>query len=288
MTTEAPLSLARSEGRGSKASGSAAGGMMVSTCARSPTTARARPARSPVVATTRMFCAATVCATNGKPRMDRRTSTMRSPHRACALRSGVPLSPLRNEDALWEQAVHVLLAIRDRTDPTIHRDAGKPIGIEARDLLFAFEPLDHAHRGRIHGLIQVRVLRVRNVVFRGFLGRTLHILARRRVLGTKAVNALLDVDHLRHTTIRYRGHQSCRLIGGNIALLGEIFDGLRLCLIPSLVEILIKAHGDPGRFGLDAREIERLALDHLEREIHLPICGLYRREVDLTVTLGGM
>src|SRR5262245_37786865 len=206
MTTEAPLSLAKSEGRGSKASGSAAAGMMVSTCARSPVTARARLARSPVVATTRMVCAATVCATNGKPRMDRRTSTMRGPHRACALRSGVPLSPFRNEDALREHAVYVLLGIRDDTDPTIHRDAGKPIGIEARDLLVAFEPLDHAHRGRIHGLIQVRVLRVRNVVFRRFLGRTLHILARRRVLGIKAMNSLLDVDHLRHAAIRHGRH----------------------------------------------------------------------------------
>src|SRR5262245_18353808 len=132
--------------------------MMVSTCARSPVTSRARLARSPVVATTRMFCAARVCATNGKVRMDRRTSTMRSTHRACALRSGVPLSPFCNEDALREQAVYVLLGIRDRTDPTIHRDAGKPIGIEARDLLFAFETLDHAHRVRIHGHLPLHVL----------------------------------------------------------------------------------------------------------------------------------
>src|SRR5215831_17939239 len=165
--------------------------MMVSTCARSP-----------VVATTRMFCAARVCATNGKPRMDRRTSTMRSPHRACALRSGVPLSPFCNEDALREQAVYVLLGIRDRADPTIHRDAGKPIGIEARDLLFAFEPLDHAHRSRVHGLVQVRILDMRDVVFRGFLGWTLHVLARRGVLGIEAVDALLDVDHLRDAAIR--------------------------------------------------------------------------------------
>src|SRR5215475_6771346 len=57
MTTEAPLSLARSEGRGSKASGSAAGGTMVSTCARSPATARARLPRSVVVATMRRPCA---------------------------------------------------------------------------------------------------------------------------------------------------------------------------------------------------------------------------------------
>ena len=54
----APLSFARSEGRGSKASGSAAGGIMVSTCARSPTTARARLARSLVVASHRSCCAA--------------------------------------------------------------------------------------------------------------------------------------------------------------------------------------------------------------------------------------
>src|SRR5262249_42986385 len=105
--------------------------MMASTCARSPITARARLARSPVVATTRAVCAAAICATNGKPRMDKRTSTMRGPHRARALRSGVLLSPFRNEDALRKQAVHVLLGIRDCADPAIHRDAGKPIGVEA-------------------------------------------------------------------------------------------------------------------------------------------------------------
>src|ERR1700745_3517697 len=189
MTTEAPLGLARAEGRGSKASGSVAGGMMVSTCARSPTTARARLARSLVVATTRTVCAAAFCTTNGAQRMDKRTSTVRSPHRARALLlgSGVfSLSPFGNEDALGEKAVHILLGIRDCADPAIHRDASKPIGVEARDLLFAFEPFDHAHRGRIHGLVQVRVLRVRNVVFRVFLGRTLHILARRWVLGIQA------------------------------------------------------------------------------------------------------
>src|SRR5262245_40937993 len=181
MTTEAPLSLARSEGRGSKASGSAAGGMMVSTCARSPTTARARLARSLVVATTRMLCADAADDTRNVATMLASAASGTNRARSLLLRSGVfPLSPFRNEDALRKQAVHVLLGIRDCADPAIHRDASKPIGVEARDLLFAFEPFDHAHRGRIHGLVQVRILRVRNVVFRGFLGRTLHILARRR------------------------------------------------------------------------------------------------------------
>src|SRR6516225_9430570 len=41
MTSEAPLSLARSEGRGSKASGSVAGAMMLSSAARGTNRARA-------------------------------------------------------------------------------------------------------------------------------------------------------------------------------------------------------------------------------------------------------
>src|SRR5262249_5475704 len=274
MTTEAPLSLARSEGRGSKASGSAAAGMMVSTCTRSPVTARARLARSPVVATTRTVCAAAICATNGKPRMDRRTSTMRGPHRACALRSGVPLSPFRNEDALWEQAVHVLLGVGDRADAAIHRDAGEPVSIKPGDLLFAFEPLDHAYRSRVHGLVQVRILDMRDVVFRRLLGRALHVLARRGVLGIEAVDALLDVDHLRDAAIRNARHEACRLIGGHVALLGQKLDGLRLGLIPRLVEVLVKAHGDPRRFGFDAGEVERLAFDDLEREVEFLVGGL--------------
>src|SRR5215210_4989848 len=53
-------------------------------------------------------------------------------------------------DALGQQAVHVLLIVGDCADTAIHRHAGKPVGIEARDLLLALEPFDHAHRGPVH------------------------------------------------------------------------------------------------------------------------------------------
>src|ERR671930_424973 len=214
MTIEAPLSLARSEGRGSNASGSAAGGMMVSICARSPATACAMLARSLVVATTRMLAAA-VRATSERPNTHKRASTMRGLHRPRASRLRSELSgrsPFRNENALREQAVHVLLGVRDCADPAIHRDAGEAIGIEARDLLFAFEPFDHAHRSRVHRLVQIRIRGVGDVVFRRLLGRTLHILATGPVLGIEAVNALLDVDHLRYAAIRHGRHQLRRLI----------------------------------------------------------------------------
>src|SRR6266704_4087050 len=117
MTTEAPLSRARSDGRGSKASGSAAGGMMVSTCARSPITARARLARSPVVATTRMFCAGAADDTRNVATM--LASAARGTNRARATSGLRGPSPASNEHALGQQAVHVLLGIRDGTDPTI-------------------------------------------------------------------------------------------------------------------------------------------------------------------------
>src|SRR5262245_7284988 len=197
MTTEAPLSLARSEGRGSKASGSTAGGMMLSTCARSPVTARARLAKSLVVATRRRVPAPAVWAMNDKPRM-KRTKVVRGLRRPRARRlpsDGPRRSPFGNEDALREHAVYVFLGVRHGADPAVHRDAGKPIGIEAGDLLFAFKPLDHAHRSRVHGFVQIRILRVRDVVFRRLLGGALHVLARRRVLGIEAVDALLDIDH---------------------------------------------------------------------------------------------
>src|SRR6266516_7085866 len=154
--------------------------MMVSTCARSPITARARLARSPVVATTRMFCAGAADDTRNVATM--LASAARGTNRARATSGLRGPSPASNEHALGQQAVHVLLGIRDGTDPTIHRDAGKPIGVEARDLLFAFEPLDHAHRRGVHRLVQVGVLRVRDVVLRRLLGRTLHIFTRRLVL----------------------------------------------------------------------------------------------------------
>src|SRR5262249_45008178 len=106
MTTEAPLSLTRSEGRGSKASGSAAGGMMVSTCARSPTTARARLARSLVVATTRMFCADAADDTRNVAMT--LTSAARAMNHARAPSGLRRRSPAANEHALGQQAVHAL------------------------------------------------------------------------------------------------------------------------------------------------------------------------------------
>src|SRR5437588_835161 len=123
--------------------------LIVSACARSPVTAWARLARSLVVATTRMLPAVAVWATSERPSTHKRTRTARGRHRprALSLRSDLSRrSPFRNEDALRQQAVHVLLGIRDRAEAAIHRDAGKPVGVEARDLLFGFEPLDHAHR----------------------------------------------------------------------------------------------------------------------------------------------
>ena len=184
--------------------------------------------------------------------------------------------------------MHVLLAVRDGANPAIHRDAGESIGVEARDFLFALQPLDHAHRGRIHGLVQIRILRVRNIVFRRLLGRAFHILPAPPILGIEAVNALLDVDDLRHAAVGYGLHESCGLIGGNVALLGEKFERLRLGLIPRLVQILIKTHGDPRCFGLDAREVERPAFDHLEREVEFLIGGFDRRQVDFAIALRGM
>src|SRR5438128_8358849 len=62
MTIDAPLSLARSDGRGSKLSGSAAGGTMLSTWASVAATKCARLARSVVVATIRSGCAIASCA----------------------------------------------------------------------------------------------------------------------------------------------------------------------------------------------------------------------------------
>src|SRR5262245_24496360 len=109
--------------------------MMLSTCARSPVTARARLARSLVVATTRMVPAAAVWAMNDKPRM-KRTRVVRGLRRPRArrLQSDAPRrSPFRNEDALREHAVYVFLGVRHGADPAIHRDACEPIGIEARD-----------------------------------------------------------------------------------------------------------------------------------------------------------
>jgi hypothetical protein len=52
--------------------------------------------------------------------------------------------------------------------------------------------------------------------------------------------------------------------------------------------ILVETHGDPGRAGLDARLIERLALDHVDGQVHFPVRGFHRGEVDLTVALRGM
>src|SRR5262245_24120226 len=141
--------------------------MIVSTCARSPVTACARLARSLVVATTRMLPAAAGCTMSDKPSRHTRTSMMRGLHRPRVrfAIARVLRSPFRNEDALREQAVHVLLGVGDRADPAIHRDAGEPVSIKPRDLLFAFEPLDHAHRRCVLGIVKVRLLYIRVGLF---------------------------------------------------------------------------------------------------------------------------
>src|SRR5215468_11304554 len=151
MTTEASLSLAKSEGRGSKASGSAAGGMMVSTCARSPTTARARLARSLVVATTRKVCAEAADDTRNVAIMltsaVRRANFVRA---TCGLRTR---SPAGNEHALGQQAVHALfVAGRGRRDTTVHGDAGQSVGVEPAQLALLLQEVDHGHRRAVHGL----------------------------------------------------------------------------------------------------------------------------------------
>src|SRR5262249_47676665 len=161
-----------------------------------------RLARSLVVATMWNVAAVAVCAAAGAAMEPARTDSASQPSAARAelrLRVSAP-SASGNEDALRHDAVDILLGVGNRADAAIHRHAGQPIGVQARDFLFGFEKLDHAHRRTVHGLVEVRVLDVRNEIFRGFLGRALHVFARGWIFCTEAMNALLDVDDLRHAT----------------------------------------------------------------------------------------
>src|SRR5262249_31610025 len=192
MTTEAPLSLARSEGRGSKASGSAAGGMMVSTCARSPITARARLARSPVVATTRMVCADATDDTRNVPMM--LASAARGTNRARATPGLRRRSPTGNEYALGQQTVHALfLAGRGRRNTTIHGNAGQSVGVEPGQLALLLQQVDHRHRRAVHGLVEVAILGDRHVILGVFRGRQRRSVARR--LRIHAIGSLDHIDH---------------------------------------------------------------------------------------------
>ncbi len=124
-----------------------------------------------------------------------------------------------------------------------------------------------------------------HVIFRRLLGRTLHVLAIARTLRRQAMDAFLDIDNLRHPAVRLLEHQRLGLRGRHVAQFADQLDRLRLGLVPGLVEVLVEAHADPGFRCLDAREIERLALDHLDRDVELLVGGLERGEVDLAVAL---
>ena len=152
---------------------------------------------------------------------------------------------VRDPDALRHQAMDILLGIGDCPDPAIHRHAGEPIGVEPGNLLLRLEQLDHTHRGFVHRLVQVGVLDVRDQVFRRLFGRAFHVFLVAHILRIEAVDAFLDVDDLRDTAIGNAGHQFLGLLGRDAALLGKELDGLRLGLRPSLVHVLVEAHGDP-------------------------------------------
>ena len=68
----------------------------------------------------------------------------------------------------------------------------------------------------------------------------------------------------------------------------EKLDRLRLGLRPGLVEIRVEPHRDPGFRRLDAREVERLALDDFHREVELLVGGLDRGEIHLAIALSGV
>src|SRR5262245_54887908 len=177
-TTSAPLSRARSDGRGSKASGSVAGGMIVSTCAKSPVTARARAAISLVVATTRRV------SVDAAGDVRTQAMTAATAPRDTRRRRGVPpslrSSPLGNEYALGQQTVDRLVASGSRRgDATVHGDAGKPIGVEPRQLSFFLQQIDHRHRCTIHGLVEIGVLDDGHVVFAVLGGGQRRSVARR-------------------------------------------------------------------------------------------------------------
>ena len=102
------------------------------------------------------------------------------------------------------------------------------------------------------------------------------------------MDALLDVDDLRDPAIRNRRHQFFGLFGGNAAQFGQQFDGLRLGLRPGLVQILVEAHADPGLLGLDAREVQRLALDDFHGDVEFLVSRFQRREIDFAIALAGV
>ena len=87
------------------------------------------------------------------------------------------------------------------------------------------------------------------------------------------MNTLFDIDDLCDAAIRNLNHQFRGLIGRHLALFSEEFDGLRLGLIPRLVEILIEPNRDPRFRRLDAGKIERPAFDHFNRNIELLVRG---------------
>src|SRR6267154_1424069 len=265
-------------------------GAMLVTLTRSPPTASTSALRSVVVVTTASPSSAAT------PQVRATTSARAATQRidAGARRAAQPAgSPGGNRlrllpQALRHQTMHILLGRRDRTDAAIHRDAREPIGVEPGDLLLALEKLDHSHRGVVHRLVEVGILDMAHIIFRRLLGGPLHVFRIARSLGGQAVNAFLDIDDLRHPAIGLLEHHRLSLGGRNVALLADQLEGLRPGLIPGLVEIRIEAHADPRLRGLDAGEIERLALDHLDRDVELLVGGLDRGEVDLAIALAGV
>src|ERR1043166_4785436 len=180
---------------------------------RSPPTASVRLRKSVVVVTTWMRS----CASPGDARTiqaatrpRRKTMALATPLRTrpgCSTLAGAG-----NPDALRHQAMDILLGFGNRPDPAIHRHAGQAIGVESRDFFLRLQPVDHAHGGIVHRLVEVGVLDVRDVIFRGLFGRTLHVLLVAGIFGIETVNAFLDVDDLRYTAIGCARHQSLRLI----------------------------------------------------------------------------
>src|SRR5882672_3918249 len=248
MTTEAPLSLARSDGRGSKASGLVAGGTKASTCARSPVTARARLARSLVAATTRRLCADTDDARNVA------TMPANAARIACCPRAtpGLPTSsPLGNERALGQEAVHRLfVAGSGWRNAAVHRNAGKPVGVEPGELPLLLQKVDHRHRRAVHGLVEVGVFDNRDVILCVFRGWQRRFVARR--LRVHAIGALDHIDHFRNPAVPFLDHDFFRFGLAHLAGLGEEFRGLRLQQVYAYVELLVIADRDPVRRGLDA------------------------------------
>src|SRR5437763_12161821 len=109
-------------------------GTRLATAIRSPPTASVRLRRSVVVATTWMRS----CANPGEARLSQRTVKARRNCMRLAMRKGRAMRPslsdlllaaagARDPNALRDEAMHILLGIRDRPDPASHRHAGEPI-----------------------------------------------------------------------------------------------------------------------------------------------------------------